>query len=91
MIVNARGRRGLGRLACALTAGALAVGAVGLAATSGAAATTGTAGAAGTPVALAGVPWSKVGPGWELAEYTAGRPPGDTAARRPRPPRSRCT
>ena len=69
-------------LAGALTAGVLAVGAVGLAATSGAAATTGTAGAtgtAGTPAALAGVPWSKVGPGWELAEYTAGRPPGDTA------------
>ena len=76
MIVNARGRRGLGRLAGALAAGVLAVGAVGLAATSGAAATTG---AAGTPAALAGVPWSKVGPGWELAEYTAGRPPGDTA------------
>ena len=79
MIVNARGRRGLGRLAGALTAGVLAVGAVGLAATSGAAATTGTAGAATKPAALAGVPWSKVGPGWELAEYTAGRPPGDTA------------
>jgi hypothetical protein len=79
MIVNARGRRGLGRLAGALTAGVLAVGAVGLAATSGAAATTGPAGPAGPPAALAGVPWSKVGPGWELAEYTAGRPPGDTA------------
>jgi len=79
MIVNARGRRGLGRLAGALAAGALAVGAVGLAATSGAAATTGTAGAAGTPAALAGVPWSKVGSGWELAEYTAGRPAGDMA------------
>ena len=35
---------------------------------------------AGTPAStLAGVPWSKVGPGWELAEYTTGRPPGETA------------
>jgi hypothetical protein len=69
-------------MAGALAAGALAVGAFGLAATSGAAAattgagaaTTGaTAGVAGTATAtLAGVPWSKVGPGWELAEYTAG-------------------
>ncbi len=23
------------------------------------------------------MPWSKVGPGWELAEYSAGRPPGE--------------
>jgi hypothetical protein len=82
MIVNARGRRRLGRMAGAVAAGAIAIGAVGLAATSGAAAattgaraaTTGaTAGVAGTTAAtLAGVPWSKVGPGWELAEYTAG-------------------
>jgi hypothetical protein len=83
MIVNARGRRRFGRMAGALAAGALAVGAFGLAATSGAAATTGagaattaataTAGVAGTAAAtLGGVPWSKVGPGWELAEYTAG-------------------
>jgi hypothetical protein len=71
MIINARGRRGLSRLAGAVAAGVLAVGAVGLAATSGAAAT--------KPAARAGVPWSKVGPGWELAEYTAGRPPGPTA------------
>jgi hypothetical protein len=82
MIVNTRGRRRFGRMAGALAAGALAVGAFGLAATSGAAAaTTGagaattaaTSGVAGTAAAtLAGVPWSKVGPGWELAEYTAG-------------------
>ena len=69
MIFNARGRRRLGRMAGLLAAGALAVGTVGLAAASGAA-TTG---------AGVGVPWSKVGPGWELAEYSAGRPPGDTA------------
>jgi hypothetical protein len=89
MIFNARGRRRLGRMAGLLGAGALAVAAVGLAATSGtAAATTGagvartaaTADVAGTPAStLAGVPWSKVGPGWELAEYSAGRPPGDPA------------
>jgi hypothetical protein len=82
MIVNARGLRRFGRMAGALAAGALAVGAFGLAATSGAAAATtgagaattaGAAGVAGTAAAtLAGVPWSKVGPGWELAEYTAG-------------------
>jgi hypothetical protein len=69
MIFNARGRRRFGRMAGLLAAGALAVGTVGLAAASGAA-TTG---------AGVGVPWSKVGPGWELAEYSAGRPPGDTA------------
>ena len=82
MIGKARGRRRLGRMAGAVAAGAIAIGAVGLAATSGAAAATtgaraattgGTAGGAGTTAAtLAGVPWSKVGPGWELAEYTAG-------------------
>jgi TolB protein len=54
-----------------LAAGVLAAGAFGLAATSGAAAAT-------TRAATTGVPWSKVGPGWELAEYTAGRPPGYT-------------
>ena len=69
-----------------LAAGVLAVGAVGLGATAGAAATTSavtsaatTAGtahaaastAAATVRARAQVPWSKVGPGWELAEYTA--------------------
>src|SRR5580698_4247114 len=58
MIVNARGRRRLGRMVGGVAAGELAVGAVARAAT-------------------AGVPWSKVGPGWELAEYTTGRPPGD--------------
>jgi hypothetical protein len=89
MIADARGRRRFGRIAGVLAAGALAVGAVGWAATSGAAAATTGAGAAtaaatarvaatagvaaGTPGATrAGVPWSKVGPGWELAEYTAG-------------------
>jgi hypothetical protein len=80
MIVNARGRRRLGRMVGGVAAGVLAVGAVGLAATSGAAAATRTAattGATGTRAAAAGVPWSKVGPGWELAEYTTGRPPGD--------------
>jgi hypothetical protein len=57
----------------------LAIGAVGLAVTTGAsagttaaAATTSVAGAPGTPAAaVARVPWSKAGPGWELAEYTA--------------------
>jgi hypothetical protein len=39
----------------------------------GAGTTAAAGGVAGTPAAtLAGVPWSKVGPGWELAEYTAG-------------------
>jgi hypothetical protein len=88
MIFNARGRRRFGRIASVLAAGALAVGTVGWAATSGAATTTGagvvktaaTVGVAGTPASTpAGVPWSKVGPGWELAEYSAGRPAGDTA------------
>jgi hypothetical protein len=85
MIANARGRR-LRWMAGALAAGALAAGAVGVAAHSGAAAATTGAGVARTaatadvtgPTAatLAGVPWSKVGPGWELAEYSTGRPPG---------------
>jgi hypothetical protein len=93
MIFDARGRRRFGRMAGVLTAGALAVAAVGWGAPSGgaptpAAATTGTgvartaatAGVAGTPASTpAGVPWPKVGPGWELAEYSTGRPPGETA------------
>ena len=76
MIANTGGRRRLGRLAGAVAAGVLAVGAVSLSATAGSAATTAaaTAGAAGTAgvtaQARAQVPWSKVGPGWELAEYT---------------------
>ena len=84
MIAKARGRR-LRWMAGALAAGALAAGAVGVAAHSGAAAAMTGAGVArtaatgdvtGTTAAtLAGVPWSKVGPGWELAEYSTGRPP----------------
>jgi hypothetical protein len=87
-MVNARRRRRFGRLAGVLAAGLLAVGAVGLGASAGAAATTaattastarGTAGTAGaTALARAQVPWSKVGSGWELAEYSAG-PAGKTA------------
>src|ERR1700677_5148169 len=88
MIVNAWRRRRFGRLAGALAAGVLAVGAVSLGATASAATTTAgraagavgdtastgsaasTAGAAAR--ARADVPWSKVGPGWVLAEYTNG-------------------
>lgn len=81
MIVNTGGRRRLGRIAGVVAAGVLAVGAVGLSASAGSAATTkastiSTAGA--TAQARAAVPWSKVGPGWELAEYDAG-PAGKTA------------
>ena len=78
MIVNAGRRRRFGRLAGALAAGVLAVGAIGLSATAGAAATTATAAHAtastveATAQARAQVPWSKVGPGWVLADYTAG-------------------
>ena len=77
MIANAWRRRRFGRLAGALAAGVLAVGAVSLGATAGAA-TTATAAhettsTAGAPApALARVPWSKVGSGWVLAEYTNG-------------------
>ena len=86
MIVNAGGRRRLGRLAGALAAGVLAVGAVSLSATAGSAATAATASTAHgttktaglTAQARAQVPWSKVGQGWELAEYDAG-PAGKTA------------
>jgi hypothetical protein len=87
MIVNAGRRRRFGRLAGVLAAGVLAVGAVSLSATAGSAATTastartahGTASTAGaTAQARAQVPWSKVGPGWELAEYDSG-PAGKTA------------
>ena len=77
MIVTTQGRRRFGRMAGVLAAGVLAAGAFGLAATSGAAAATSRA--ATSRAATTGVPWSKVGPGWELAEYTLGRPPGDTA------------
>jgi hypothetical protein len=81
MIVNTGGRRRLGRIAGVVAAGVLAVGAVSLSASAGSAATTkastiSTAGA--TAQARAAVPWSKVGPGWELAEYDAG-PAGKTA------------
>ena len=80
MIVNAEGRRRLGRLAGALAAGVLAVGAVSLSATAGSAATAATAGTAHGTTSTAGltaqaraqVPWSKVGPGWVLAEYDSG-------------------
>ena len=67
MIVNAGRRRRFGRLTGMLAAGVLAVGVVSVGATAGAAAQ-----------ARAQVPWSKVGPGWELAEYTAG-PAGKSA------------
>jgi hypothetical protein len=84
MIVNAGRRRRLGRLAGMIAAGVLAVGAVSLGGTAGAAATTAsaatpastvraTASAAGlTAQTRAQVPWSKVGQGWELAEYDSG-------------------
>lgn len=72
MIVNERGRGRLGRMAGALTAGVLAVGAVGLAATTGAAAATRATATTRTVSATARVPWSTVGRGWELAEYTTG-------------------
>jgi hypothetical protein len=78
MIVNTPRRRRFARIAGALAAGVLAVGAVSLAATAGAAATTTATTAAATTTAgipslpLAQVPWSKVGPGWELAEYSTG-------------------
>jgi hypothetical protein len=84
MIVNARRRRRFGRLAGLLAIGVLAVGAVSVGATAGSAATTAStahaaASAAGATVrARAQVPWSKVGPGWELAEYEAG-PAGKAA------------
>jgi hypothetical protein len=74
-------RRRFGRLAGMLAAGVLAVGAVGLGATAGAAGaaavtagtTHGTASTAGRAApARAQVPWSKVGPGWVLAEYSPG-------------------
>jgi hypothetical protein len=71
-----QGRARRGRMAGALAAGVLAVGAVGLAATTGAAGasavTRTTAATARAAAATARVPWSTVGPGWELAEYTAG-------------------
>src|ERR1700733_8463358 len=82
MIVNAGRRRRFSRLAGMLAAGVLAVGAVSLGATAGAAATTGatsasTAHRAASTAGLtaqtrAQVPWSKVGQGWELAEYDSG-------------------
>jgi hypothetical protein len=81
MIVNTGRRRRLGRLAGMLAAGVLAVGAVSLGATAGAAATAATtastahrtASTAGlTAQTRAQVPWSKVGQGWELAEYDSG-------------------
>jgi hypothetical protein len=92
MIVNAGRRRRFGRLAGMLAAGVLAAGVVSVGATAGAAASTaastaaatastahGTASSAGaTARARAQVPWSKVGPGWELAEYTAA-PAGKSA------------
>jgi hypothetical protein len=81
MIVNTGGRRRLSRIAGVVAAGVLAVGAVSLSATAGSAATTaaGTTSIAGvTAQARAQVPWSKVGPGWELAQYDAG-PAGKTA------------
>ena len=64
MIANVLRRRGFGRIAVALAAGVLAVGAVSLGAPAGAATT--------AARARADVPWSKVGPGWVLAEYTNG-------------------
>jgi hypothetical protein len=81
MIVNTGRRRRLGWLAGVVAAGVLAVGAIGLAATSGSAAITGSpttaaelsAGTAGATIeASAKVPWSKVGPGWVLAQYSNG-------------------
>jgi hypothetical protein len=81
MIVNTEGRRRLGRIAGVVAAGVLAVGAVSLSASAGSAATTAartTSTAGVTAQARAAVPWSKVGPGWELAEYDAG-PAGKTA------------
>jgi hypothetical protein len=81
MIVNTGGRRRLGRIAGVVAAGVLAVGAVSLSASAGSAATTAartTSTAGVTAQARAAVPWSKVGPGWELAEYDAG-PAGKTA------------
>lgn len=81
MIVNTGGRRRLGRIAGVVAAGVLAVGAVSLSASAGSAATTATrttSTAGVTAQARAAVPWSKVGPGWELAEYDAG-PAGKAA------------
>jgi hypothetical protein len=91
MIVNAWRRRRFGRLAGALAAGVLAVGAVSLGATAGAAGAATAAATAATATAhesastagasaptLARVPWSKVGAGWVLAEYTNG-PAGKVA------------
>jgi hypothetical protein len=87
MIENSRRRRRLGRLAGMLVGGVLAVGAVSLGATAGSAGAAaapastahGTASAAGAAApARSRVPWSKVGPGWVLAEYSAG-PMGEAA------------
>jgi hypothetical protein len=81
---KAKRRRRFGRLAGMLAAGVLAVGAVGLGATAGAATVTagtahGTASTAGRAApARAQVPWSEVGPGWVLAEYSAD-PSGEAA------------
>ncbi len=80
-----QGDAGGWRLAGAVAAGVLAVGAVSLSATAGSAATTKASTAAGTANTVgaavpgrAQVPWTKVGTGWELAEYDAG-PAGKTA------------
>jgi hypothetical protein len=94
MIVTTGRRRRFGRFAGVLAAGVLVVGAVGLGATAGSAATIATtpgaarvAGTATDPASAssaipaqprAAVPWSKVGPGWELAEYDSG-PAGKVA------------
>ena len=84
MIVNARRRRRFGRLAGLLAVGALAVGAVSVGATAGAAATTATtvhaaASTAGATVrARAQVPWSKVGPGWEIGRASCRERVSDT-------------
>jgi hypothetical protein len=77
-MINVSGRRRprFGWLAGVLAAGVLAVGAVGLSASAGAAATSTASASQAQP--RSAVPWSKVGPGWVLAEYGTG-PAGKAA------------